>query len=630
MTRGAFRRLVSRSATPAKERRTGTFCKVNVMKLDFIDLGKLSISKANMRYAKKAPDVSDILPTVRKRGIIVPLLVRPNCGPDAFEIVAGARRFTAAKIVAEEKGDAEPLPCAILEDGDDADAIEASMIENMARLDADEVTQWENFVRLAKEGRSIEDISATFGLPDLMVRRVLALGNLLPRIRDLYRKEKIDAATVRHLTLASKSQQRAWLALYDDPDAYVPTGRQLKAWLFGGQEISTDKALFDLSEYKGQIIGDLFGKEQFFADSDAFWTAQNEVIEARKEDYLEAGWPDVVIVGPSDYFHVYEFTKAPKRKGGRVYVDVRASGEVAFHEGYLTSKEAKRLQKGETPDTGVKPARPEVTATMQIYIDLHRHAAVRAALTNHPKVALRLMVAHAIVGSHLWSVKPEPQMTRNDEVRESVETCRAETEFDEKRRAALDLLNFSPEEPTVTGGNGDDYGLAGVFLRLLDLPDRAVMDVIVIVMGETLAAGSAAVEAVGATIGVDMTRYWQADDAFFELVRDREVLTRIVTEVAGETVAAANAKEKGKTLKRIVADHLAGENGRAKVENWVPRWMAFPPSAYTTRGGVGTVKAHAKVVAARCADDEPDPTAPGTALALPAPAPQHEPLPLAA
>jgi ParB family chromosome partitioning protein len=404
----------------------------------------------------------------------------------------------------------------------------------------------------------------------------------------------------------------------------------LKAWLFGGQEISIDKALFDLSEYKGQIIGDLFGKEQFFADSDAFWTAQNEVIAARSEGYLEAGWSDVVVVPPDTYFHVYEFTKAPKRKGGRVYIDVRASGEVTFHEGYLTAKEAKRLERGEAPDTGVKPARPEVTSTMQTYIDLHRHAAVRAALTGHPKVALRLMVAHAITGSHLWSVKPEPQTARSDEVRESVETCRGEADFDEKRRAVLALLGFSPDEPTVTGGNGDDYGLAGVFLRLLDLPDRAVMDVIVIVIGETLAAGSAAVEAVGMTIGVDMARYWQADDAFFELLRDKEVLTRIVAEVAGETVAAANAKEKGKTLKRIVADHLAGGNGRAKVENWVPRWMAFPPSAYTTRGGVGTVKAHAKVEAARRIDDEPDPTAPGAVLALPAPAPENQPVLLAA
>ncbi|MGC1269306.1 MAG: ParB/RepB/Spo0J family partition protein, partial [Croceibacterium sp.] len=102
------------------------------MKLDFIPLDKLVVSKANMRYGKKAPDVSDILPTVRSRGIIQPVIVRPNCAPDGFEIVAGSRRFHAAKIVAEEcraAGDtiAEPMPCAILDEGDDAAAIEASM-----------------------------------------------------------------------------------------------------------------------------------------------------------------------------------------------------------------------------------------------------------------------------------------------------------------------------------------------------------------------------------------------------------------------------------------------------------------------------------------------------------------------
>jgi len=587
------------------------------MKLDFIDLGKLSVSKANMRYAKKAPDVSDMLPTVRKRGIIVPLLVRPNCGPDAFEIVAGARRFTAARIVAEEGGSAEPLPCAILEDGDDADAIEASMIENMARLDADEVTQWENFVRLVKEGRTPEDISATFGLPELMVKRVLALGNLLPRIRDLYRHEKFDAATVRHLTLASKSQQKAWLALYDDPDNYTPTGHQLKAWLFGGQSIKASHALFDIEASGVATVADLFGEDRYFADADAFWTAQNAAIEAKRADYLDAGWSDAVIVPPSDHFQSWEYERAAKRKGGRVYIDVRSSGEVTVHEGYVTRKEARRIERGEAPGTGQKPARPEVTSTMQTYIDLHRHAAVRAALTGHPKVALRLLVAHVVTGSHLFRVTPEPQTTRNDEVRESVETCKGETAFDEKRRAVLDLLGFSAEEPTVTGGNGDDFGLAGVFLRLLDLPDRAVMDVIAIVIGEALAAGSAAVEAAGLHIGVDMADWWQADAAFFELLRDKEVLGRIVAEVAGETVASANAGEKTKTLKKIVRDHLDGADGRRRVERWVPKWMAFPPAAYTARGGVGTVAAHAKVEAARPHEDEPDPGAPSNAMPMP-------------
>jgi len=191
------------------------------MKLEFLPLDKLSVSKANMRHGRKAPDVSDLLPTVRRRGVLQTLLVRPSpcpepvegCESGMFEIVAGSRRYHAARIVAEERAVAEPgephdamLPCAILDEGDDADAIEASMIENMARLDADEVTQWETFTRLVREGRTVEEIGLTFGLPDLTVRRVLALGNLLPRIRSLYAADKIDAVTARHLTLASKAR----------------------------------------------------------------------------------------------------------------------------------------------------------------------------------------------------------------------------------------------------------------------------------------------------------------------------------------------------------------------------------------------------------------------------------------
>lgn len=561
------------------------------MRLDFIDLGKLSISKANMRYAKKAPDVSDILPTVRARGVLVPLIVRPNCAEGAYEIVAGARRFTAACLVAGEKGEADPLPCAILENGDDAAALEASLIENVARRDADEVTQWETYTRLiTKEGRSIADIAGTFGMPEPMVRRILALGNLLPRIRSLYAKEKISSGTVRHLTMASKTQQRAWLALFDDAGAYCPQGHQLKGWLFGGGAIKACHALFDVEASGLAVIADLFGDERYFGDSAAFWTAQLAAVEERRAQFLDDGWSDVVVLPKGEYFRAWEFRQASKRKGGRVYIEVRDTGEIDIHEGYVTAKEAARLDKGEKIDAAPTTARPELTARMQTYIDLHRHAAVRAELTGHPAVALRLMVAHAIAGSPLWNLRVEPQSAKDDDVRESVEVCPAETAFDEKRRAVLALLGFDAEEPSVTGGN--PMRLVQLFQRLLDLPDRAVMDVIAIVIGETLFAGSDAVEAVGLHIGLDMAAWWSADAAFYEGLRDKEVLTALVAEVGGEEVAAANAKEKGATLKAIIRDHLDGSNGRTKVAAWVPKWMAFPPAAYTARGGVGTVSAH--------------------------------------
>jgi ParB family chromosome partitioning protein len=566
------------------------------MKLAHIDIGKLSVSAANMRHGRKPPDIADILPSIRARGVLMPLLVRPATaeGDDHFEIVAGRRRYHAALAVADEAGQGEALPCAIIEPGDDAAALEASLIENIARLDPDEVTQWETFTRLVKEGRTFEDVSATFGLTGQQVKRVLALGNLLPRLRDLYRKDEIDAATIRHLTLASKTRQKEWLGLFDDPETYAPRGSQVKAWLFGGASIPAKVALFDLVAYPGKIVTDLFGDEGYFDDAEAFWTLQNAAIEARKAACLEEGWSDVIVLDPGDYFHSWEYEKTPKRKGGRVYVEVRHSGEVTFHEGYLSRKEARR-RTGLDGDAPSKPVRPEITNPMRTYLDLHRHAAVRAALTGHPGVALRLMAAHAIAGSALWSVCPEPQVSRSDGIDASLAGCASEAAFAARRRAVLDVLGHSGDEPTLSGGNGDDYHLTALFLRLLDLSDAAVLDVVAVVMGETLAADSAVIEALGPRIGVDMAASWQPDGAFFDLIRDREVLTRMLADVAGDAVAKGNANEKAKTLKGIIRDHLTGENGRPKMAAWVPRWMAFPPAAYTERGGVATVERHARI-----------------------------------
>ena len=566
------------------------------MELKHIDIVCLSVSSANMRSVKKAPDLTNILPSVRARGILVPLIVRQNGSPTTYEIVAGKRRYHAALAVAQENGGIDPLPCAVMEAGDDAAALEASLIENIARLDPDEMTQCETFTRLVREGRSVEDISLTFGLTTVQVKRTLALGNLLPRIRTLYRAEKIDAVTVRHLTLASKTQQREWLALLDDDTCHAPFGQNLKAWLFGGTSISTKVALFDLASYGGEIVADLFGEDSYFASSADFWTAQMTAVEKRVQAYRDAGWRDVGILERGEYFQTWEHERCAKSKGGTVFVAITHRGEVTFHEGYITTKEARKREKGEAI---TKPIRPEISAPIQNYIDLHRHAAVRASLVSQHSTALRLMVAHAIVGSPLWRIDVERQRAHNDIIAESVETSASEATFDAKRSAVLAMLGFDPDTPTVVDGYGGNHGLPGLFLDLMTLPDDAVLDVLTIVMGETLAVGGEIVELLGVQLGVDMATVWQADDALLDLVRDREVIGRIVAEVAGPEVAAANAKESAKVQRQIVRDCLGGIGGRSKVDGWVPRWMAFPPSAYTERRGVGTVEHWNSVAALR-------------------------------
>ncbi|MGN6619953.1 MAG: ParB/RepB/Spo0J family partition protein [Sphingomonas sp.] len=555
------------------------------MELKHIAIERLSVSRANMRGGRKGADIMSILPSVRARGVLVPLIVRANGSPETYEIVAGRRRYEAACAVASEAGEIDPLPCAVIEAGDDAAALEASLIENIARLDPDEVTQWETFTRLIREGRSAADIALTFGLTDLQVRRTLALGNLLPRIRSLYRRSEIDAATVRHLTLANKVQQRDWLTLLDDPTIYCPTGQSLKAWLFGGDTIPVSAALFDLAAFDGEIVSDLFGDERYFASSEAFWAAQQAAIEAKVADYRDAGW-EVAVLDRGAPFHRWEHEHCAKRKGGRVYVEIGRRGAVVFHEGFVTLKEARKQAAGETVK---KPVRPEITSAMQDYVDLHRHAAVRARLADAPGVALRAAVAHMIVGSSFWSLRIEPQRAGKDAITESVENSASEAAFDEKRRSVLELLGFDAEAPTVVHGNDYDTGLPELFVRLSTLDDAQVLDILAIVMGETLDARSSITDLIGEQLSVDMAAVWQPDAAFLDGLRDRAVLLAMVREIGGDVVADGNADAKAKVLRGILVDHIDGTNGREKVEGWVPRWMAFPASVYTDRGGVGSV-----------------------------------------
>src|SRR5690554_597136 len=447
-----------------------------------------------------------------------------------------------------------------------------------------------------------------------LVGRILALGNLLPPIRKAYRAEEIDAATVRHLTLASKAQQKAWLALFKDEGAYAPRGTQLKAWLFGGASISTSAAIFDMTEFKGQIVSDLFTEDGYFADADQFWEAQSAAIEGRKAAYLKDGWSDVQIIPQDSYFQTWDHEKTAKRKGGRVYIDLSAKGEVTFHEGYLTAREARVRETGQIDSTTEKPKRPEITGPMAEYIDLHRHAAVRCELAASPYVALRVMVAHAICGSPLWTVNVQDQRSRKEAITESVEISIAETRFDERRRDILAVLGFDADEPCVTLGHETRNGISGLLVRLLDVPDSVVMDILGVVMAETLTAGSDLIETLGVHLDVEMADYWSADDAFLDLVRDREILTALLSEVGGASVAAAYASEKAKTVKGVISDYLTGENGRKKREHWIPRWMAFPPSAYTERGGVGTVAA-AQRAKWLMEEDEPSDLDPQDALA---------------
>lgn len=551
--------------------------------LRHIPLADLKVSKLNVRkHGRK--EIASLAASIAANGILQPLVVR--AADDGYEIIAGQRRFLAAKSLdAADPKTPDTVPCVVLDGCDDARAVEASLAENIERLPMDEMDQHEAFMALRRKGLDCADIAAHFGISKQVVERRLALANLIADIRRLYRQGEIDAKTLQVLTLASKERQRAWLQLASDPDATPPPFWQLKAWLLGGCEIATRVALFDEADYTGAITTDLFGEDRYFTDADEFWRLQNIAIAARRETFVAAGWKDVRVVPPSERFATWDYEPASKAQGGSVIIDVEADGSVTVHKGVRRRGAqarhgcAARSESDSEDDAPVRVERPELSTPLANVVDLVRHSAVRLAVAASPKIALRLVLAHMIGGSELWTVAAEPQSPASEAIAAWRETLATRQDFDTMRAEAATALGLQNEALAALDASGARTTAA--FARLMDLPDKEVLRLLAIVMADTLCLGTRLIDALGVQLKVDVAASWQPDNLFLDLARDREAVSAMLTEVIGERAARGYLTDTC-TRQKFVRKALAGD-GRTKAEAWTPRYFRFPLQQYTQR-----------------------------------------------
>jgi ParB family chromosome partitioning protein len=142
-------------------------------------------------------DLDDLVASIRDKGVLEPILVRPRPGgPDGgpsgvlFRIISGERRYRAA----QEAGLYE-VP-AIEMDLTDEEALEIALIENLQRKDLTPFEEAEGYRMLAEShGYTHEEISEAVGKSRTVVTESLSLLQMPPRVRD----------TVQALGLTSKS-----------------------------------------------------------------------------------------------------------------------------------------------------------------------------------------------------------------------------------------------------------------------------------------------------------------------------------------------------------------------------------------------------------------------------------------
>jgi ParB family chromosome partitioning protein len=133
-------------------------------------------------------DLSDLVASIREKGVLEPLLVRPSDVGGRYMIISGERRYRASL----EAGLKE-VPCIEL-DVDDREALEIALIENLQRKDLDPFEEAEGLQALAERfGYTHEQMARRIGKSRTSITEALALAAMPADIRELCRRADIKS-----------------------------------------------------------------------------------------------------------------------------------------------------------------------------------------------------------------------------------------------------------------------------------------------------------------------------------------------------------------------------------------------------------------------------------------------------
>ena len=145
--------------------------------------------------------IEELAASIRARGLLQPILVRP-AGKDAYEIVAGERRWRAA-----QRAGVHEVPVVIRE-LDDTETAEIALIENVQRVDLNPMEEAGAYARLADVyGRTQDEIAAAVGKSRSHVANMMRLVALPPKCRRALEEGAISMGHARALLGAKKPDE---------------------------------------------------------------------------------------------------------------------------------------------------------------------------------------------------------------------------------------------------------------------------------------------------------------------------------------------------------------------------------------------------------------------------------------
>ena len=180
--------LLGEDADISLELESGTPPQADTM----VEVSRLAPGKYQPRTEFDEEALNSLAASIREKGVLQPLLVR-RLG-DKYEIIAGERRWRAAKLAGLDK-----IPV-IEKEFTDQEVLEVALVENLLRENLSAIEEAEGLQRLIEEfSHTQEALSQIVGKSRSHIANILRLLSLPESVKNLIKEGKLSAGHARAL-----------------------------------------------------------------------------------------------------------------------------------------------------------------------------------------------------------------------------------------------------------------------------------------------------------------------------------------------------------------------------------------------------------------------------------------------
>ena len=171
-----------------------------------VPIDRIEANPDNPRIIFDESALEELAASIREHGVLQPVLIRPR-GPSQFQLVAGERRWRAARLAG-----LATIP-ALVEELDDDVALEIAIIENLQREDLSPLEEASMYDRMIKDrGYSVRKLAQKLGKDKGYLENRLRLADAPEEIRDLVSVRKDTLSHAYELMKIEDPKKRRRLA----------------------------------------------------------------------------------------------------------------------------------------------------------------------------------------------------------------------------------------------------------------------------------------------------------------------------------------------------------------------------------------------------------------------------------